>query len=328
MASQKPHAAERRQGRTWTFANCTFDENGWALFVDGEKVGLESKPLELLHELLLNAGKVVAKDELLDRIWPGVIVVEASLPTAVRKLRLALGDDRGGRAIIETVAGIGYRLAVPVEVERRSAGPSVPTPAVGAADRRAATATAGPAAAVGGPGFRRLFLAGAAVAVLAAALVLGIGQLREVVAGPETIRFDQRIAANALRRLDIDRIEQLIAAGWDPNTPFDSEGNTAINYVLNMCEWDRGHDRRRLLLMVRTLHDAGNHIDRPNVWGDTAYSIAKAPRYCGPDHPVTVMLRDLCYGNGAPLAIGDRCLATYELARRRPAPARQAPGNP
>ena len=317
MAGQKPHGAERRQGRTWSFANCTFDENVWALFVGGERVGLESKPLELLHELLLNAGKVVAKDELLDRIWPGVIVVEASLPTAVRKLRLALGDDPGGRAIVETVAGIGYRLAVPVEVERRSPGPSVPGSAARAADRRAATAMAGPTAPVGGIGFRRLAWAGAALGLLAAALVLGLGQFRDAAASPEPVRFDQRMAANALRRLDIDRIEQLIAAGWDPNTPFDSEGNTAINYVLNICEWDRGHDRRRLLLMVRTLHDAGNHIDRPNVWGDTAYSIAKAPRYCGPDHPVTVMLHDLCYGGGAPLAIGDRCLATYELARRR-----------
>ena len=322
MASQNPNGAERRQGRTWSFAACTFDENVWALFVDGQRVSLESKPLELLHELLLNAGKVVTKGELLDRIWPGVIVVEASLPTAVRKLRLALGDDRRGRAVVETVAGIGYRLAVPVEVERRSPGPTVPAPAAAAAERRAAAALAGPGAAIGGLGFLRLASVGAAVAVFVAALVYGLGQFRDVVASPEPIQFDQRMAANALRRLDIDRIEHLIAAGWDPNTPFDSEGNTAINYVLNICEWDRGHDRRRLMLMVRTLHDAGNHIDRPNVWGDTAYSIAKAPRYCGPNHPVTVMLRDLCYGGGAPLAIGDRCLATYELARRGRGPTR------
>ena len=127
--------------------------------------------------------------------------------------------------------------------------------------------------------------------------------------------ISQREAANALRRLDIDRIEEMIAAGWHPNTPFDHEGNTALNYLLNTCEWDRDHDQRRLMLMARTLLDAGNHFDRPNVWGDTAYSIAKAPRYCGPNHPVTRMLHDLCYGG--PMAVGDRCLATYELARRR-----------
>ena len=322
MAGQKPHGGERRQGRTWSFANCTFDENVWALLVDGQRVSLESKPLELLHELLLNAGKVVTKDELLDRIWPNVIVVEASLPTAVRKLRLALGDDRRGPAIVETVSGIGYRLATPVEVERRSTGPRLPAfAAAGGPDRRATTDMAGPRTALRALGLRRIASLGAGMAALAAVIAFGVGQSQDVAASPKAIQFDQRMAANALRRLDIDRIEQLIAAGWDPNTPFDTQGNTAINYVLNICEWDRGHDQRRLLLMVRTLHDAGNHIDRPNVWGDTAYSIAKAPRYCGPNHPVTVMMRDLCYGNGAPLAIGDRCLATYELARRRDAPA-------
>ena len=48
-----------------------------------------------------------------------------------------------------------------------------------------------------------------------------------------------------------------------------------------------------------------------------AYSIAKAPRYCGPDHPVTQMLEAICYGGD--MGPKDRCLATYELntAQRR-----------
>ena len=52
-----------------------------------------------------------------------------------------------------------------------------------------------------------------------------------------------------------------------------------------------------------------------NSWGDTPYSIAKAKRYCGPDHPVTQMLRKMCYSGATPL--GDRCLASYEIGRRR-----------
>lgn len=95
------------------------------LAVDGVAVALEGKPLELLHELLLRAGEVVTKDELLDAVWPGVEVVEASLTTAVLKLRRALGDPRskkgddegGGERIVETVPRIGYRLAAPVTVE-------------------------------------------------------------------------------------------------------------------------------------------------------------------------------------------------------------------
>ena len=53
-----------------------------------------------------------------------------------------------------------------------------------------------------------------------------------------------------------------------------------------------------------------------NGYGDTAYSIARAPRYCGPDHPVTQMLHTLCYaGDHAP---GDRCLPVYRNRQRGP----------
>ena len=106
----------------------------------------------------------------------------------------------------------------------------------------------------------------------------------------------------------------MLAAGWNPNRPFDNEGNGAINYVLNICEWDRGHDQEQMVLMVRTLIDGGARLDHRNVWGDTPYSIAKAVRYCGPNHPVTRSIRTMCYAGFKPL--GDRCLASYELERR------------
>ena len=291
------------------------------MLIDGQRAALEAKPMELLHELLLQAGKVVTKDELLDRIWPNVIVVEASLPTAVRKLRLALRDDQQERTIVETVAGMGYRLAVPVEVERCSSEPTAPNPAAAgrAADRRS-SGTAGMLRVLDrGTRLRWLARTKVALAVLVFAVALGVGRSQQIAPSTAQGTVSQREAANALRRLDVGAIEAMVAAGWSPNTYFDREGNAAINYVLNMCEWDRNHDRRKMLLMVRTLVDAGGHIDRPNFWGDTAYSIAKAPRYCGPDHPVTEMIRTLCYSGAG--AVGDRCLATYELARRQAAPS-------
>ena len=123
--------------------------------------------------------------------------------------------------------------------------------------------------------------------------------------------FTQRDAANALRRLDVGAIERMLAAGWNPNTPFDKEGNAAINVVLGMCEWDRDRDPEQMVLMVRTLIDGGGKLDHRNVWGDTPYSIAKAVRYCGPNHPVTRSIRNMCFAGYKPY--GDRCLASYEL---------------
>lgn len=106
--------SSRRRRRLWSFASAEFDEASWVLRVDGAPAAVEGKPLEVLHELLLRAGEVVTKDEILDAVWPGVTVVEGSLATAVSKLRKALGET--GDAVIATVARVGYRLVAPVAV--------------------------------------------------------------------------------------------------------------------------------------------------------------------------------------------------------------------
>lgn len=108
-------SSSRRRRRLWQFAGAEFDEASWALRVEGQAVALEGKPLEVLHELLLRAGEVVTKDELLDAVWPGVAVVEGSLPTAISKLRKALGERQDN--IIETVPRVGYRLTCSVRIE-------------------------------------------------------------------------------------------------------------------------------------------------------------------------------------------------------------------
>ena len=84
---------------------------------------LELKPLEILLQLLVHAGEVVTKEQLLDAIWPGLAVVEGSLSTAVYKLRKALGDENS--TIVVTVPRVGYRLvaAVQSQASRASAFP-------------------------------------------------------------------------------------------------------------------------------------------------------------------------------------------------------------
>src|SRR6266404_5449284 len=99
-------------GRLWRFGECEFDELRLELRVRGSAVGLEVKPLEVLRHLLLNAGEVVTKEELLESVWPDVMVVDGSLATAVSKLRKALGDEE--HPAVVTVPRVGYRLGVPV----------------------------------------------------------------------------------------------------------------------------------------------------------------------------------------------------------------------
>ena len=99
-------------GRTWRFADCEFDERRRQLTIHGLPVDLEAKPLELLRQLLIHAGEVVTKRELLESVWPEVTVVDGSLATAISKLRKSLGELE---EIIVTVPRVGYRLACPVE---------------------------------------------------------------------------------------------------------------------------------------------------------------------------------------------------------------------
>src|SRR5690349_14542963 len=122
MPELRPHEQERRR-RRWTFADCVFDEANWALIVRGERVPIETKPLELLRELLNRAGNLVEKNELLELVWPDVMVVEASLTTAIYKLRHALHDEERRPHIIETVPRIGYRLSIPVSLEDAGEAP-------------------------------------------------------------------------------------------------------------------------------------------------------------------------------------------------------------
>src|SRR5271169_4406035 len=98
-------------GRLWRFADYEFDELSRELRVKGGAVELESKPLDVLLQLLLHAGEVVTKEELLESVWPDVMVVDGSLATAVSKLRKAMGDEN--HPAIVTVPRVGYRLGVP-----------------------------------------------------------------------------------------------------------------------------------------------------------------------------------------------------------------------
>ena len=106
--------------RLWKFGDCEVDELRRELRVRGIAVELESKPLELLIQLLHHAGEVVTKEELLEWVWPGTMVVDGSLATAVSKLRKAIGDE--DQLTILTVPRVGYRLAAPVQSKAQAGG--------------------------------------------------------------------------------------------------------------------------------------------------------------------------------------------------------------
>lgn len=100
--------------------------------VGGRAIPLQPKVFELLACLARNRDRVVSKDELLETVWPGVIVTDASLQRAVSLARSALAA--AGRAdAIRTHARQGYRLCI--ESLSTTAAPTSAAPAPAALAR-------------------------------------------------------------------------------------------------------------------------------------------------------------------------------------------------
>jgi TolB-like protein/DNA-binding winged helix-turn-helix (wHTH) protein/tetratricopeptide (TPR) repeat protein len=92
---------------------------------DGKTHRLQDQPLQILDELLKRRGEVVTREQLIARLWPtGIVEFDTGLNSAMRKLRIALGDDAETPRYIETLPRKGYRFIAPLEPEPTN--PSLP----------------------------------------------------------------------------------------------------------------------------------------------------------------------------------------------------------
>jgi len=80
-----------------------------------EIVRIEPKMMQVLLALAEQPGKTIARDTLLDQVWPEVVVTEDALSSTISKLRRALNDDAQAPRYIETIPKSGYRLIALVE---------------------------------------------------------------------------------------------------------------------------------------------------------------------------------------------------------------------
>jgi DNA-binding winged helix-turn-helix (wHTH) protein/Tfp pilus assembly protein PilF len=78
---------------------------------------LEPKVMDLLFLLASRPGEAFSKDQIMDALWPGVVVGEDTLARTVSRLRKALGDETKAPRYIETLPKRGYRLIAPVSTE-------------------------------------------------------------------------------------------------------------------------------------------------------------------------------------------------------------------
>lgn len=89
----------------------------------GAEKRLEPRLSRLMDVLLVNCGSFVSRRELIDEMWPNVVVTEQSLTRAVADLRKFLRTNYQLPPVIETASKQGYRLSFPAN-DVTSDGPS------------------------------------------------------------------------------------------------------------------------------------------------------------------------------------------------------------
>lgn len=92
------------------FGQCVADLRDRTLLRDNQAVHLQPKSFALLEALLLRAGQLMTKEEILAQVWPGQVVTDHALTRAVKEIRRALDDDAHHPRYIETVPRLGYRF--------------------------------------------------------------------------------------------------------------------------------------------------------------------------------------------------------------------------
>jgi predicted ATPase/DNA-binding winged helix-turn-helix (wHTH) protein len=108
LAARPPGARSPAEARAvYVLGECEIDLSRRELRIDGSVVAIGGRAFEIIAILAQSAGELVTKDELLDRIWRGAVVLENTLQVHAAAIRRALGRYRG---LLKTESRRGYRL--------------------------------------------------------------------------------------------------------------------------------------------------------------------------------------------------------------------------
>lgn len=106
MTSETPHSYE--------FGNFRLDTKEKVLFCDNQRISLRPKVFDTLQVFVEHAGRLLEKDELMQRIWQDHFVEESNLAFNIKMLRQILNDNAQHPRFIETVPRRGYRFIADV----------------------------------------------------------------------------------------------------------------------------------------------------------------------------------------------------------------------
>jgi two-component system alkaline phosphatase synthesis response regulator PhoP len=107
--------AEEQRGDAIEIEELRIDPREVQAYVDGETAGLTPTEFKLLYTLALDRGRVVTRDELLQKVWGRRETHrDRTVDVFVRRLRKKVDDRASGHTFVQTRFGVGYKLeAVP-----------------------------------------------------------------------------------------------------------------------------------------------------------------------------------------------------------------------
>lgn len=98
--------SQNQEHQTVAYKNLILDLDSYSALVNGESYELTQREFEILRELLLNQGRVLTRQILLERIWKyDFYGDERVVDTHIKNLRKKLGID-----FIQTIRGVGYKI--------------------------------------------------------------------------------------------------------------------------------------------------------------------------------------------------------------------------
>ena len=110
----------------YRFNDYELDTSSYELTRKGEPIEVEPKVFDLLRYLIEHHDRMITREELFEKLWPGQIVSDTSLSNQVNAARKAVGDNGKTQASIRTVHGRGYKFNAAVTVLSAGGSPDGP----------------------------------------------------------------------------------------------------------------------------------------------------------------------------------------------------------
>ena len=102
------------EGESLEVDGLSLDPDRHEVSLRGDLVPLPLKEFELLEILMANAGRVLTRETLIDRIWgPNYVGDTKTLDVHIKRLRAKVEDDPSRPVRITTVRGLGYKFETP-----------------------------------------------------------------------------------------------------------------------------------------------------------------------------------------------------------------------